>query len=258
MKGIKNSLKIVFFLLPAFMLFSCEKEDITFDSTGDEIADKVTDVICTNWHTSALNVRKKMKDYMEIAFEDDFLQYEDANGVVTISYSFTNDSLGSAVAILPAKEITNLSKHLNNYTYMGEISGKKVYTSEKYNSICLCYNLSSGNDAYTVLGFTPISSPLYEEIFPIKISTKNAIYDVETKTATITGEISGINSGVTVTLCYSTDPDFQDMKTISRSSNSEFTFTINDLSSNATYYYRCRILIGSLYYTSETKSFKTK
>ncbi len=162
---------------------SCNDEDLPAESYSDEsIIENILDNTYTVWNASKNQVQEQMNDYMLVDSDLDFLQYTDQNGLIKLSYSFVNDSLRATVVIAPKLSNNILSDNLlEEYEILGELSSKNVYYNTSKNTMCFSYDLLSGDTEYSVMGFTPIISNLYEGDIIIKVDYKNLSYSIDGK-----------------------------------------------------------------------------
>ena len=111
----------------------------------------------------------------------DFLQYRDNRSAINYSYSFVNDSLRASIVIAPKLSNDILSFNLTGYENLGELSTKNVYHNNSKNTMCISYDIESEENEYSVIGFTPITSTLFEGDIIIKVDYKNLSYSIDGK-----------------------------------------------------------------------------
>ena len=159
---------------------SCSKDD-SFDELPPEenIIESILDNVYIVWNTSKNQVQEQMRAYELIDSDIDFLQYTDKNRLIKLSYSFVNDSLRATVAIAPKLSNDILSYNLEGYENLGELSSKNVYHNTSKNTMCFSYDIFSDETEYSVIGFTPIVSTLFDDDIIIKVDYKNLSYSID-------------------------------------------------------------------------------
>lgn len=159
---------------------SCSKDDI-FDELPPEenIVESILDKAYIVWNTSKNQVQEQMRAYELVDSDTDFLQYTDKNRLIKLSYSFVNDSLRATVAIAPKLSNDILSYNLEGYENLGELSSKNVYHNASKNTMCFSYDILSDEAEYSVIGFTPIVSTLFDGDIIIKVDYKNLSYSID-------------------------------------------------------------------------------
>lgn len=147
--------------------YSCsdDPDDILSGNPSDEeVVDVVLNKASTEWNSSVEQIKKHMNGFTLVDSDKDFLQYTDKKGLLTISYSFSNDSLMATATIVPKLSDLDLTPYLQGYTSLGELSSKHVYYNNSANTMCFSYSTKNEETEYTVLGFTPITSSLYPNV----------------------------------------------------------------------------------------------
>lgn len=259
----KNYIQILYGILLCITLScvfsSCsdDSDDILSDNPSDgEVIEVVLNKASTSWNSSVEQIKKHMNGYPLVDSDEDFLQYTDKTGLLTISYSFSNDSLMATATIVPKLSDIDLTPYLQGYTSLGELSSKHVYYNNSANTMCFSYNTKDEETDYTVLGFTPIKSNLYATVKPIIITTSEATY-IGTTYATIKGSISGVTKSCTCGVRYSTDREFTTSSTKTTTSRGDYSVKISSLKRNTLYYFQCYAIVDGITYYGDTMSFTT-
>ena len=162
------------YVIICMICFSCSdsSDDILNpDSSDDKVVEEVLNKASISWNSSVEHIKKHMKGYTLVDSDVDFLKFTDKNGVLTISYSFTNDSLKATAAIAPKISEIDLSSFLQGYSELGGLSTKQVLYNTSKNTMCFSYDSTIDDTEYTIIGFTPINSSLYANVEPIIVST---------------------------------------------------------------------------------------
>jgi len=179
---LKNIGYILILVTVGNFCISCNNEDMIDEIPSDEsIVGNILDNAYAVWNTSKSQVQEQMSDYVLVDSDIDFLQYTDQNRMIKLSYSFVNDSLRATVAIAPKLTNNVFSAYLEGYENLGELSSKNVYCNTSKNSMCFLYDILSGDTEYSVIGFTPIVSNLYDGDIIIKVDYKNLSYSIDGK-----------------------------------------------------------------------------
>lgn len=167
-------------LLVAFsnICISCSDDALGGGSSAEDIVDALNKV-STEWNASKDQIQTHMSGYMLVDSDDDFLKYSDKNGTMIISYNFVHDSLRASVAIAPRLADINMETYLEGFEELGELSSKKVYYNVLENTMCFPYNINSNDEDYSVIGFAPINSNLYEDDIKIKVDYENLSYSID-------------------------------------------------------------------------------
>lgn len=247
------------FIILSCMYSSCsdDSEDILdITSSDEEIIDAVLNMASTSWNSTVEQIKHHMNGYTLVDSDENFLQYIDKSGLVTISYTFSNDCLMATATIVPKLSETDLSSSLQGYNYLGDLSSKHIYYSESLNTMCFSYNTSDNNADYTVLGFTPITSELYPTVELIYVESGNPI-NIGSTYVTITGFVSGVTKKCTCGVRYSTDFEFPTYSSKTTTSNGDFSIKISGLQKNTRYYYQCYTIVDGITYYGGTRGFMT-
>lgn len=240
-----------------FSSCSDDSDDILSDNPSDEeVVEAVLNKASTSWNSSVEQIKKHMNGYTLVDSDEDFLQYTDKTGLLTISYSFSNDSLMTTATIVPKLSDIDLTPYLQGYISLGELSSKHVYYNNSANTMCFSYNTKDEETDYTVLGFTPITSNLYENVEPIMVTTGEAT-KIGTTYATIKGSISGVAKSYTCGVRYSTDREFAASSTKTTTSRGDYSVKISGLKRNTLYYFQCYGIVDGISYYGDTMSFST-
>ncbi len=179
---LKNICYILILAILGNFCISCNNEDMLDEIPSDEsIVENILDNVYTVWDSTKNQVQEQMSGYVLVDSDVDFLQYTDQNHMIKLSYSFANDGLRAAVAIVPKLANNVFSAYLEEYENLGELSSKNVYYNTSKNTMCFLYDILSGDTEYSVMGFTPIVSNLYEGDIILKVDYKNLSYTIDGK-----------------------------------------------------------------------------
>lgn len=259
----KNFIQILYGILLCttlncvFSSCSDDPDDILNDNPSDEeVVEVVLNKASTAWNSSVEQIKKHMNGYTLVGSDEEFLQYTDKKGLLTISYSFSNDSLMATATIVPKLSDIDLTSYLQGYTSLGELSSKYVYYNNSVNTMCFSYNTKDEETDYTVLGFTPITSNLYANVDPIIITTSEAT-KIGTTYATIKGSISGVTKSYTCGVRYSTDREFTTSSRKTTTSRGDYSVKISSLKRNTLYYFQCYGIVDDITYYGDIMSFTT-
>lgn len=182
----KKNLRYIGYLL-IFIIFnnffiSCNDDDMLENiQTDDSIVENILDNACTVWCASRNDVKEQMNGYVLIDSDADFLQYTDQSRKIRLSYDFINDSLRATVAIAPKLTNNPLLSYLKEYKSLGELSSKEVYYNTSKNTMCFSYDALLNDTEYSIIGFSPIISNLYDGDIIIKVDYKNLYYTIDGK-----------------------------------------------------------------------------
>lgn len=179
--NMKNFCCILIFIALNVLFISCKKDIIEETNSEEHIIQNVLDNAYTVWNVSKNQVQEQMKAYKLIDSDIDFLQYRDNRSAINYSYSFVNDSLRASIVIAPKLSNDILSFNLTGYENLGELSTKNVYHNNSKNTMCISYDIESEENEYSVIGFTPITSTLFEGDIIIKVDYKNLSYSIDGK-----------------------------------------------------------------------------
>lgn len=260
MEKIFRTIYIISLCVTLNYLFSSCSDDsngsISDNTSDEEIIEIVLNKASTSWNSSVEQIKKHMNGYTLVDSDEDFLQYTDKKGLLTISYSFSNDSLMATAAIVPTLSNEDLTSYLQGYTSLGELSYKHVYYNYSANTMCFSYDTKDGETDYTILGFTPIKSNLYANVSPIIITTSEAT-NIGATYVTIKGSLSGVTKSYTCGVRYSTDREFTKSSTKTTTSRGDYSIKILRLNRNTLYFYQCYCIIEGLTYYGDILSFTT-
>ena len=182
----KNNLKhigyVLIFMILNHSFISCSEDDLD-DAfpPGEDIVENILEDAYMVWNAPKNLVQEQMRAYTLIDSDSDFLQYADKNQVIKLSYSFIRDSLRATVAIAPKLSANILDDNLDGYENLGELSSKNVYHNASKNTMCFAYDIISGETEYSVMGFTPIVSTLFDGDIIIKVDYENLSYAIDGK-----------------------------------------------------------------------------
>ena len=161
---------------------SCNDDDMLDDIySNDSIVKNILDNAYTLWNASKNDVQEQMTGFVLINSDADFLQYTDQSRKIRLSYNFINDSLQATVAIAPKLTNNPLLSCLKDYESLGELSSKDVYYNTSKNTMCFSYDVQSDDTEYSIMGFSPIVSNLYNGDIIIKVDYKNLYYTIDDK-----------------------------------------------------------------------------
>lgn len=182
----KKNLRYIGYML-MFVIFnnvciSCNDDDMLDDIHSDEsVIKNILDNACTVWNASKDDVQKRMSGYVLVDSDADFLQYTDQNRMIKLSYSFVDNCLQATVVITPKLSNNVLLSYLKDYESLGELSSKDVYYNTSKNTMCFSYDILSEDNEYSIMGFAPIQSNLYDGDIIIKVDYKNLSYTIDGK-----------------------------------------------------------------------------
>ena len=181
-KRLRNIGYILMFIIFNNVCVSCNDYDVSNGNHSDEgIIENILDNTFVLWNASQNEVNEQMNGYVLVGFDTDLSQYTNQDGNIKLSCSFVNDSLQAIVAIVPKSTNIILSSFLKEYEYLGELSSKDVYYNTSKNTMCLSYEILSDDTEYLIMGFTPITSNLFDGDIIIKVDYKNLNYTIDGK-----------------------------------------------------------------------------
>ena len=253
----KYQLRLFVLLALLCCMLSCEKEGV---EENGELAGTIAQKVCIEWGREAEFIKTFMGNYPLLSESDRLLKYGKPEQGITISYALESGKLvASALIYNDIFSLESIRGSLTTYDYLGELNGGEVFSNINKNTVCIAYDLSDGNDVYTVYGFAPVDSELYPELEPIVVTTGEAT-SVDLYTATVSGSVVGINSAVPCGILYGKDPDVNETNSNKSqlSSNGEFQIKLTNLEMDMTYYYCAYTIINGVYYFGSVESFKTK
>lgn len=250
----------------SMLVISCKEEEtsipeITPDSpvnSGD--VEKVLKSATTEWGISRDAVIKHMDGYRSVSGTDkDILQFKPEKGGQSIAYRFSDDKLIATAVLLPTTSAElELQKMLTGYSYFAILNDGEVYENRSANTMATVWNPAEANSSYSAIGFAPIMYADYGKSSSISVKTGEA-ENVGTKTATVSGTLSGVSTNVEVGIFYGTESTLTEQSNKqSTTSKSTFSVSLSELGSNTTYYYRAYAVIDDIYYYGDTKTFTTK
>lgn len=91
-----------------------------------------------------------------------------------------------------------------------------IFTNTATNTMAMTMVRTMGEDRYTVVGFTPITSDLFEEIEPVTVTTLQP-GNVTVSQIELKGSFSGISSVGNVFFEYTLNPDLTEAKMVTAS-----------------------------------------
>lgn len=253
-------------ILLAIATYSCsdeneivEKEDekeTEYDS-NTFITQKAISQVITEWGESTDYVLANMKEHDITASEEDFLLFNGKEANQSISYQFYEGGLCTAVLIIPANTpSTDIQSALTEYIYLGNQGETSIYLNQDKNTVVATYKENS----HQVIGFTPITSSVFENLPPLIVTTDDA-KNIDYVSATVSGSIEGIKDVDTpkIYIYYDTNPIFpaSTNKTKEMLFGNNLSTTLSGLTQGTTYYYCIAICLNDIYYYGDIKSFTT-
>lgn len=247
--------------------FSCKEDDPAIpiinpdEPTNLEVIEKVLQGATTEWGLSRDEIISYMDGYDQVkGTSSDMLQFTTSKSEQSISYQLHNGQLSATVVMIPStsSEI-DWQSMLHGYTYVGELSGGKVYENVTTNTMAAIWQPANTDSTYDAISFVPIISDAFEKVEPITVTiSKNA--DPEAISCTLYGNVSGVDKEVEVGFIYSSKstPSESYGKRVKSSSMGNFSLTLKGVLDDQTYYYRAYALVDDMYYLSEVKEFKTE
>ena len=238
--SVRNIYRILTCISVCFIISSCSDDEPEYNPSDDKVVNTILSKACTEWNSSKEQIQKHMKGYSLVDSDENFLQYSDKNGAITVSYDFINDSLRATAAIVPKLSDSDITPYLDDYVDFAELSSKKIYYNSQQNTMCFSYETEVQDVEYTVIGFTPIISNLYASVQPIIVTTIEAS-DISRTSCRIYGSVSGIGKSCTCGVRYSTNADLSPYSTKTSTSRGDFSLRVSGLSRNTTYYCQCYV-----------------
>lgn len=129
----------------------------------------VTEVLnraSVEWGKSSSELISYMKGYNQVAVgSSEMLQFKTPKGSQSISYQLHNGGLCATAILLPTGSTeVDLSSLISGYTYVGDLSGGKVYENLSKNTMATVWQPTENDSAFTAVGFAPITSEAYEVV----------------------------------------------------------------------------------------------
>ena len=228
-------------------------------ATSEDIKNVLESAII-EWGISQKEVISSMKGYNQVnTSKNDIFIFKSSKGRQGVSYYFNNGKLCATSIVFPktATDI-DLQSLWENYSFVGELDGGKIYDNQSKNTMAVVWEETEYDNTLCAVGFAPIKSDLYKEIEPIVVTADDAITDI--CSATISGNITGIDKNVEVGIIYGRNNDLSEIdgKKASTTSSGNFNVTIKGLIDEQTYYYRPYALIDDIYYLGDIKTLFSK
>lgn len=241
---------IIFLGVIAFS--ACNDEDYG-NSTSDQITN-ATKNIYKEWGDPSSSIIEYMNEYILTFSEDNMLQYSSNNSPIMITYSFNEDKLDAAVLIAEG----DYEPTLKGYGYIGDINYTKVYTNNKENTMCSVYKQSYKDQTYTIIGYTPIETDLYNDLGNIELILNN-VSEITSNSAKLSATITGASEAAVCGVKYSTSSSFDNAKKRGGTLDGDkFEISLTGLKAGTDYYYYVYVEDNDVVYTSNASSFTTK
>jgi len=245
---------------------SCKKDSLDIpisnpeEPSNPEVIEKELQGATIEWGLSRDKIISYMDGYDQVrGTGSDMLQFTTSKSKQSISYQLHNGLLIATVVMIPvtSSEI-DLQSMLLGFTYVGELSGSKIYENVEKNTMAAICQPANIDSTYDAICFAPISSDAYEKVEPITVTiSKDA--EPETLSCTLYGNVSGIDKEVEVGFIYSSQatPSESIGKNVKTSSTGNFSLTLKGILDDQTYYYRAYAIVDDIYYLSDVKEFTT-
>jgi len=267
MEQYSKYLSLVCVVVLCLLTFSCKEDSSEIpiinpeEPTDTVILEKVLKGATIEWGLSREQIISHMDGYNQVKMSgSDMLQFITSKSEQSISYQLHNGKLCATLIMIPsASSDMNWQSLLNDYTYVGELSGCKVYENVKKNTMAAIWQPADTDSTYDAIGFTPIISDAYETVPPLSVElTKDA--SPKTLSCTLYGKVVGVDKSVEVGFIYSSEEQLSEYsgKKVSTVSQGDYSITLNRLLDDQKYYYRAYALIDDIYYLSDIKSFTTE
>ena len=261
----KYALKYLYFVMMCLLagsVYSCKEVDEIIDGPviDEKEVEKTLNSASVEWGASLEKVSKHMDGYSLVTSQNnDFLLYSDKQRLRFISYKFKNDSLFSTLILMPQMaEDADIGNFLRGYSFVGELDNTNVYQNYGNNTLACTYETEKNSVKYQAVGFTPINSTLLSTLSAIVVSTGD-VDNIKYNSVTISGNIAGVTSKVSVGVFYDTDKNLpaSTRKNKTTTAMEEFSLQITSLKEQTTYYYQMYAVVDNIYYYGEIKSFTT-
>lgn len=251
-----------------YVTFACSGDDpvVTVITPNDpnpdpEVVEKVLNSAAMDWNMTRDDVIAHMVGYNQISQADNsILQFNAPKSSQSISYRFSGGKLCATAILIPSASVSlDLKSLLDGYSLVGSLNGGIVYENLTANTMATVWQPLDQDSTFSAVGFAPIASDAYAVVEPISVETREA-FDVQAKTVTLSGSVSGVDTQVEVGIIYGTDSNLTENEGLRKGTTSQGDFTINvdELGSETTYYYRAYASVDEVYYLGEVKSFTTK
>ena len=238
-----------------------EEESIENNEDGNENNGNSSDIeesisqIITEWGESAGYVIANMQNYDMSVSEEDFLLFNGKGTDRSVSYQFHEGGLCAAAILIPTTDVqTDIQLAPEGYIYLGNQESTAVYMNQDKNTFITAYR----EDAYQVIGFTPIVSSAFENLPPIIVTT-NAAESIGYTSAKVSGTVTGIEEATNakIYVYYDMLPTFPAETNKTAELGSNLSVTLSGLEMGTTYYYCATVCIDNIYYYGNTNSFTT-
>lgn len=159
MRRINNIFKITTLATLIIGMCACSDDDdfvISENSSTEDIAGTLNQV-STKWGLSKREVENSMKGYQTIENTDpDVLQFQAKKSPITVIYQFVDNKLCAAVIkAKTADESLDIDEKIRDFTYIGELNEKNIYTNTDKNIFAASYTITEDDERFHVIGFTP-------------------------------------------------------------------------------------------------------
>lgn len=239
-------------LLGIIVFSACSNEGNIENSTSNQITN-ATKNIYKEWGVPSSFVIEYMDGYIPTFSGDNTLQYISNDSPIMFTYSFAEDMLDAAVLIIEGEH----EPTLKGYEYIGEINYTKVYTNQSENTMCSVYKQVHNNQTYTVIGYTPIESDLYNDLKNIEF-TLNSAGEITSNSAQLSATITGVSETAVCGVKYSTSYSFDNTKSsIGTLNGNNLEISLTGLKMGTEYYYYVYVEDNGVLYTSNISSFTT-
>lgn len=228
------------------------------DNTGNTISNQITNAtknIYKEWGSASSYVKEYMNDY-NLAFSgDNMLQYSSKDNNIMFTYSFNDDKLDAAALIIE-EDFDPAPK--KGYEYIGDINHTNIYKNDKENTMCSVYKQIYNEQTYTIIGYAPIESDLYNDLPNIEFAL-GSISEVTSNSAKVSVVITGISKSAIcgVKYCTSSSFDKTTKKIVGTINGDKLEISLTGLKMGVEYYYYIYVEDNDVLYTSETDSFTT-
>lgn len=251
----KTLLKYLF-IFCTIILFSCDKESIPNVPIDDKVSEEFFKYVCKDWGTDKANVKSKMSGYTLIETSDDnVLQFTDKEESHKVCYEFADGKLRASMMtfLKGSQEVDNTVLDLKSYKYMGQTDGGSIYTDALNNTMFIYMEKADGNsNIYIVLGFTPMTSDLYENVEPISVIIDDPT-DIEPMKVTMKATLNGANNIEAARFYVASMADMSDSKWYSATiSGQQISKSLTLSAPNQTIYYYAEVKVGDVWYQSST------
>lgn len=257
-------MKRIFIFVAILGLVACNKEIPVIDpneSVDPKIITSMIDVASTEWGATKERILSGMKGCTLVTGTDkDISLYTIPNSQQYISYLFKDGRLMATDIIFPNNDETaDYHSILTNYSYLGIIDNSIVYINDKKNTLASVWSLVDDDIHYSIIGFAPIVSDLYEAAQPIGVRTDKE-YEAGSITAIVYGTVSGVDDAVEVGAIYGLTPDLsvESGTKVSTTSQGKYSVELKGLMDDELFYYCAYAIIDEMLYLGDLKAIKTK